>query len=97
MGVLEFLMLCCFCFSWPFSIIESYRSKSTSGKSLSFMLLIIGGYLFGIVHKIVNGFDWVSWAWVAGLTLVCIDTLLYWRNRRIEKASETNKKGKDNE
>lgn len=97
MGVLEFLMLVCFCISWPFSIIESYRARSTSGKSLSFMLLIIGGYVFGIVHKIVNGFDWVSWAWVAGLLLVCTDTALYWRNRRIEKALEKNRKVNDNE
>jgi hypothetical protein len=54
------------------------------------------GYVFGIIHKIVNGFDWVSWAWVAGLSLVCIDMVLYWRNCRIEKASK-NRKGKDNE
>lgn len=88
-------MLICFCISWPFSIVESYRSKSTGGKSLSFMLLIIGGYMFGIVHKIVNGFDWVSWAWIAGLTLVCTDTVLYWRNRRLEKASEKAKREED--
>ena len=87
MGILEFLMLICFCISWPFSIVKSYRSKSTSGKSLCFMLLIIAGYVFGIVHKIVNGFDWVSWAWMAGLLLVCTDMVLYWRNRLIEKAS----------
>ena len=96
MGILEFLMLICFCVSWPFSIIKSYRSRSTSGKSFFFMLLIIMGYVFGIIHKIVNGFDWVSWAWVAGLSLVCIDMVLYWRNCRIEKASK-NRKGKGNE
>ena len=97
MGVLEFLMLCCFCFSWPFSIAKSYRSRSTRGKSLPFMLLIMAGYGFGIVHKITNGFDWVTWAWMAGLSLVSTDALLYWRNRRIEKASEKTKKDKDNE
>ena len=97
MGVFEFLMLCCFCFSWPFSIVKSYRSRSTRGKSLPFMLLIMAGYAFGIVHKIVNGFDWVTWAWMAGLALVSTDALLYWRNRRIEKTSGNKQKGKDNE
>ncbi len=87
MGVLEFLMLFCFCFSWPFAIVKSYRSRSTSGKSLHFMLLIMGGYVFGLIHKIMCGFDWVSWAYVAGFLLVLTDTILYWRNRRIEKSS----------
>ena len=95
MGVLEFLMLFCFCFSWPFAIVKSYRARSTSGKSLPFMFLIIFGYVFGLVHKIVNGFDWVSWAYVAGLLLVLADTVLYWRNRCFEKLE--NKRGKCNE
>lgn len=43
MGLFEFLMLCCFGFSWPFSIAKSLRSKSGKGKSLGFMLLIEGG------------------------------------------------------
>ena len=43
MGLFEFLMLCCFGFSWPFSIAKSLRSKSAKGKSLGFMLLIEGG------------------------------------------------------
>ena len=40
MGLFEFLMLCCFGFSWPFSIAKSLKSKSAKGKSLGFMLLI---------------------------------------------------------
>ena len=40
MGIFEFLMLCCFGFSWPFSIVTSIKSRSTKGKSLAFMLLI---------------------------------------------------------
>ena len=49
MGLFEFLMLFCFGFSWPFSIMKSIRSKSTKGKSLMFMLLIIGGVLMIIM------------------------------------------------
>ena len=87
MGLFEFLMLFCFCFSWPFSIAKSYRSRSTKGKSLFFMLLIIAGYAFGIIHKVLNNFNWVTWAYVAGMTLVTIDLMLYWRNWLIERKS----------
>ena len=94
MGIFEFLMLFCFCFSWPFSIVKSCRSRSTKGKSLLFMLLIIAGYAFGIIHKVLNSFNWVTWAYVAGLALVSIDLALYWRNRCIEHAERQTEKGK---
>lgn len=87
MGVFEFLMLFCFGFSWPFSILKSLRSGSTKGKSLMFMLLIFFGYVFGIVHKVLYNFNWVTWAYVALLFLVSFDLFLYWRNWRQEKVS----------
>jgi protein-S-isoprenylcysteine O-methyltransferase Ste14 len=88
MGVFEFLMLVCFGFSWPFSIAKSIRSKSTKGKSAAFMVLILFGYAFGIVHKVLNNFNWVTWAYVAAMSLVCVDLALYWRNRRRERQDE---------
>jgi uncharacterized membrane protein YbjE (DUF340 family) len=87
MGIYEFLMLCCFGFSWPFSIAKSIRSRSTKGKSLAFMLLIVCGYVFGIIHKILNNFNWVTWAYVVLMMLVLADVALYLRNRKIEKGS----------
>lgn len=85
MGVFEFLMLICFGFSWPFSILKSIRSKSTQGKSLMFMLLIFLGYIFGIIHKVLYNFNWVTWTYVVLLFLVAVDLLLYWRNWRRER------------
>jgi hypothetical protein len=85
MGVFEFLMLCCFGCSWPFSIWKSLRSRSTKGKSLTFMLLIVLGYVFGIIHKILYNFNWVIWAYVALLVLVCTDITIYLLNRHREK------------
>jgi len=85
MGVFEFMMLVCFGFSWPFSILKSIRSKSTKGKSLMFMLLIFVGYIFGIIHKVLYNFNWVTWAYVALLGLVSVDLFLYWRNWRRER------------
>lgn len=85
MGIFEFLMLCCFGFSWPFSIAKSIRTKSSKGKSLAFMLLIVLGYVFGIVHKLLYSRNWVIWAYVALLVLVCTDIALYFVNRRREQ------------
>ena len=85
MGVFEFLMLICFGFSWPFSILKSIRSKSTQGKSLMFMLLIFLGYIFGIIHKVLYNFNWVTWTYFVLLFLVAVDLLLYWRNWRRER------------
>lgn len=88
MGLFEFLMLCCFGFSWPFSIAKSLRSKSAKGKSLGFMLLIEAGYVFGLVHKIFFSYNWVIWAYVALFVLVGFDIALYFRNRRYDQAWE---------
>ncbi len=85
MGLFEFLMLFCFGFSWPFSIVKSLRTRSTKGKSLVFMLLIFAGYVFGIIHKVLYDFDWVTWTYVVLLGLVGFDLLLYWRNWRHER------------
>ena len=88
MGIFEFLMLFCFGFSWPFAIAKSLRSRSTKGKSLMFMLLIELGYIFGIVHKVLNNFNWVTWVYVVLFVIVGFDVYLYWRNRRYEREWE---------
>ena len=88
MGLFEFLMLFCFGFSWPFAIAKSIKSKSTKGKSLMFMLLVIAGYVFGIIHKVLYNFNWVTWVYVILMLLVSFDVFLYWRNRRYEKRCE---------
>ena len=87
MGIFEFLMLFCFGFSWPFAILKSLKSRSTKGKSLMFMLLVELGYVFGIIHKVLYSFNWVTWVYVALFFLVAADVFLYWRNRQHEKRS----------
>ena len=88
MGVFEFLMLFCFGFSWPFSILKSIRSKSTKGKSLLFMVLIELGYVFGIIHKAFYNYNWVIWMYLVLFALVAVDLVLYWRNWRREHRRE---------
>ena len=42
-NILESMMLLCFGFSWPISVVNNYRSRTTRGMSLPFILLIIFG------------------------------------------------------
>ena len=39
----EILMLCMFGASWPFNVVKSYKARTTEGRSLLFLLLILGG------------------------------------------------------
>ena len=88
MGIFEFLMLCCFGFSWPFSIAKSLKSKSAKGKSLGFMLLVEAGYVFGIVHKLLYSRNWVIWAYVVLFLVVAVDIALYFRNSAFDRRRE---------
>lgn len=88
MGIFEFLMLFCFGFSWPFSIVKSVRSRSAKGKSLMFMVLIEFGYIFGITHKILCDCNWVIWMYVTLFLVVMIDIVLYFRNRSLERRDD---------
>lgn len=85
-SIWEVLFLLCFAVSWPISIAKSLRTKVVIGKSPIFMGLIILGYIFGIVHKLLHNPDIVTWLYVFNSTLVAIDLALYFtyvgRNRR---------------
>lgn len=74
-------MLACFGFSWPFSIAKSLRTKKTAGKSPAFMLIVIAGYICGIIHKILYSPDWVLWIYFIDTALVCTDLALYFKYR----------------
>lgn len=85
-SIWEILFLLCFAVSWPVSIAKSLRTKVVIGKSPLFMSLIILGYLFGIIHKILYHHDIVIWLYVFNALLVSTDLTLYFvyigRNRR---------------
>ncbi len=81
MSVFEIIMLICFGAAWPFSIYRSYRSKSVKGKSLVFLVIVMAGYLAGILHKVFFNYDGVVYLYVVNFTLVAVDTVLYIRNR----------------
>lgn len=76
-SIWEVLFLICFAISWPISIIKSLRTKVVIGKSPIFMILIILGYVFGIIHKLLNSNDVVTWLYVFNAILVSCDLFLY--------------------
>ena len=86
--ICEILMLVCFGFSWPLNAIKSYKARTTKGKSLPFVLLILTGYVFGITGKLVNpnGYHWyVMVVYLLNFFFVSIDLGLYFRNLRLDK------------
>ena len=85
--IFEIIMIVCFGLSWPMNVIKSYRARTTKGKSLPFLLLIITGYVFGIIGKLLGGnFKWyVLFFYVLNLLMVSTDLALYVRNYRLDK------------
>ncbi len=88
--ILEAMMVICFGISWPISIYKSIKSKSSKGKSLIFLLLILIGYICGIASKISgNKITYVLYFYILNFIMVSIDIVLYLRNAYIEKLQRT--------
>jgi len=85
MSVFEIIMLLCFGAAWPVSILKSWTSRTSAGKSVVFLLVIIVGYAAGIVHKILHSKDLVIVLYSLNLALVAADTVLWFRNRGLER------------
>ena len=88
--ILEILMIVCFGFSWPMNVVKSYHARTTKGKSLGFLLMIIIGYICGIASKIVAGsFKWyVMFFYVLNLCMVTLDVAMYARNYRLDQMNK---------
>lgn len=79
-------MLVCFGISWPFNIAKSLRSRTAKGKSVAFELLIIAGYLCGMVGKLILGnLSYVVFFYIADILMVVADLVLTLRNRRLDR------------
>ena len=91
--LLEIVMIVSFGFSWPLNVIKSYKSRTTKGKSLAFLLLIFFGYIAGISSKFVNesymaniASKWyVLFFYVLNFIMVGADLVMYIRNYRLDK------------
>jgi hypothetical protein len=98
--ILEIVMLLSFGASWPMNVIKSYKVRTTKGKSLAFLCLIIAGYLAGIASKFTNEAYMAAFSekwyvlvfYCLNTILVSVDLCLYFRNRRLDRAREAGEK-----
>lgn len=85
MSIFEAAMLFCFGFAWPFSIYRSYKSRTNEGKSLSFLCVVLLGYVSGTLHKIIYNFDLLIILYILNGLMVFADITLYYRNKGLSK------------
>jgi len=85
MSIFEALMLICFGISWPMNIYKSWKTRSATGKSLAFLLIVEVGYICGMINKVVVNYDFVFWLYLLNFAMVGTDVCLYFRNRRLDK------------
>ena len=88
MSIYEAIMLICFGASWPVSIWRTYKVKNPVGKSVIFLLLIIIGYVAGIINKVLGTLDWVLWLYVLNLVMVSSDMILVIYYRKLREAGK---------
>ena len=91
--ICEVIMIVSFGVTWPLNVIKSWKARTTKGKSLSFLCLILFGYIAGIIGKLINPIymasiheKWyVLFFYVLNFLMVSIDFLLYFRNKHLDK------------
>jgi len=88
MSIFEAMMLICFGAAWPSSIYKSYVSRTSKGKSLIFLVIVLAGYVSGILNKVYYNYDAVIYLYIVNALLVIIDIALYFRNVRLDHKSE---------
>ena len=89
----EIGMLVAFGFSWPFNIVKSWRSRTAKGKSVQFEIIVVIGYLVGLVRKIVSWqrtgvLAYSVWFYILNMVMVSIDIVLYFRNSALDRERE---------
>lgn len=93
--IFEIAMIVSFGFSWPAAVLKSYKARSTKGKSLFFVCMILFGYACGITSKLIMGIENVKWYvlffYVLNFLMVGTDFILYFRNRRLDKKAAEEK------
>lgn len=88
----EIVMLLCFGISWPINALKAYRARTAKGTSLPFLLLILSGYVGGVVSKLTNpnGFKWyVMFFYILNFCFVSLAVLVYFRNKRLDQEKDS--------
>ena len=77
MSIFEAGMMVCFGASWPIAAYKTFKAKSVDGKSLRFSFLILLGYVFGIIHKVLYSPDLVIVLYILNMLFLLIDIALH--------------------
>lgn len=93
-SIFEIIMLICFGLSWPMNLTKAYKASTAKGTSLWFILLIITGYIAGIIAKVMAPtIDWLVLAfYILNLVIVSMNLVVYFRNVALDKKADQNKK-----
>lgn len=87
--ILETIMLVCFGCSWPISVYKNYKAGTAKSMSVHFILLIMLGYVAGILAKIYNGnFTYVLAVYILNLVMVSANLVVYFMNKRKDKLAD---------
>lgn len=91
-SALEAIMLVCFGLSWPLNLIKNIKAKTAKSMSLKFIILIVLGYIAGIMAKIIsNNINYVLAIYILNLAIVSVNIIVYIRNTRMDKQKEKEK------
>ena len=94
-NILETMMLICFGFSWPLSVVHNIRARTTRGTSLPFILLIVFGYICGITGKLISHkINYVLIVYFFNLFAVSLNLIVYFRNKRLDRLRDAETAGK---
>lgn len=91
--LLEIIMIVSFGISWPMNVMKSLKARTTKGKSLAFILLILFGYICGIISKFVNVAYMASFSekwyvvifYIINFCMVSLDLCIYIRNYKLDQ------------
>ena len=94
--ICEIAMLCLFGCSWPFNIAKALRTKTAKGKSIVFELLVLIGYIVGLVGKLYSYrqtgvLAYSVWFYLADMIMVLIDLILFCINTKRDKIANLQK------
>lgn len=84
--ILEMIMLICFGFSWPITLMKNIRARTAKNMSLWFIVLILLGYFCGIAAKlIVHNYSFVLVVYAINVISVGANLVVYFINRGYDK------------
>ncbi len=88
-SIFETIMLICFGLSWPINVIKAYQARTAKSTSLPFILLILAGYVAGIIAKLItHQVNYVLLVYLLNLAIVLLNIVVYFRNAVLDKKVE---------